>query len=79
MGRASPRVAVVDYGAGNLRSVAKALVRSDAEPFQTFAARREDWVVEDRFLYPGAIQYFGPPEVSDRPPRTVLLNRGAKG
>jgi glutamine amidotransferase len=28
MGRTSPRVAVVDYGAGNLRSVAKALERS---------------------------------------------------
>jgi glutamine amidotransferase len=28
MGRASPRVAVVDYGAGNLRSVGKALERS---------------------------------------------------
>ena len=28
----SPRIAVVDYGAGNLRSVAKALLRSGLEP-----------------------------------------------
>ena len=28
----SPRIAVVDYGAGNLKSVAKALVRSGLVP-----------------------------------------------
>jgi glutamine amidotransferase len=31
----SPRIAVVDYGAGNLRSVAKALARSNMEPVVT--------------------------------------------
>jgi glutamine amidotransferase len=31
----SPRIAVVDYGAGNLRSVAKALLRSGLEPLVT--------------------------------------------
>jgi len=30
-----PEIAVVDYGAGNLRSVAKALVRSDMQPVVT--------------------------------------------
>jgi glutamine amidotransferase len=30
-----PRIALVDYGAGNLRSVAKALERSDLEPIVT--------------------------------------------
>jgi len=30
-----PRIALVDYGAGNLRSVAKALERSDMEPIVT--------------------------------------------
>ena len=30
-----PRIAVVDYGAGNLRSVAKALLRSGLEPLVT--------------------------------------------
>ena len=32
---ASPRIAVVDYGAGNLRSVVKALARSGLDPIVT--------------------------------------------
>ena len=55
--------------------IAKALVRTGEEPFRTFAARREDWVVEDRFLFPGAIQYFGPTRVASAPSRTLLLER----
>jgi len=45
---ATLKVAVVDYGAGNLRSVAKALARSGAEPCVTSdpeAVRRADAVV----------------------------------
>jgi glutamine amidotransferase len=44
----SPRIAVVDYGSGNLRSVAKALLRSGLEPIVTGdpdALRRSDAVV----------------------------------
>ncbi len=44
----APRIAVVDYGAGNLRSVAKALERSGLEPQVTgdaSALRRADGVV----------------------------------
>ena len=33
-----PRIAVVDYGAGNLRSVAKALARSGMDPVVTESA-----------------------------------------
>jgi glutamine amidotransferase len=45
---AAPQIAVVDYGAGNLRSVAKALVRSGLEPDVTgdpAALRRADGIV----------------------------------
>ena len=45
---AAPLIAVVDYGAGNLRSVAKALARSGLEPEVTgdpAAVRRADSVV----------------------------------
>ena len=35
MSRRRPKIALVDYGAGNLRSVAKALERSDLEPVIT--------------------------------------------
>ncbi|HEY8152856.1 MAG TPA: imidazole glycerol phosphate synthase subunit HisH [Myxococcota bacterium] len=44
----APRIAVVDYGAGNLRSVARALARSGLEPVVTGdpeALRRADGVV----------------------------------
>ena len=44
----APRIAVVDYGAGNLRSVARALVRSGLEPDVTgdpAAVRAADGVV----------------------------------
>jgi pyrophosphate--fructose-6-phosphate 1-phosphotransferase len=56
--------------------IAKALVRTDADPFGTFAASRDLWEREDDYVYPGAIQYFGPSEVSDRPTLTLRLERG---
>jgi glutamine amidotransferase len=46
--RNAPRIAVLDYGAGNLRSVAKALVRSGLDPEITVdpaAVQRADAVV----------------------------------
>ena len=56
--------------------IAKALVRTDAEPFRVFADRRARWAMEDDYRYPGAIQYFGPPEVCDRRTRTLVLEHG---
>jgi pyrophosphate--fructose-6-phosphate 1-phosphotransferase len=56
--------------------IAKALVRTDAGPFGTFAASRDLWEREDDYVYPGAIQYFGPSEVGDRPTLTLRLERG---
>ncbi|MCP3981313.1 MAG: diphosphate--fructose-6-phosphate 1-phosphotransferase [bacterium] len=59
--------------------IAKALVRTDAEPFSTFAAARERWALEDEYLYPGAIQYFGPDEVRGARTRTLQLESGVRG
>jgi pyrophosphate--fructose-6-phosphate 1-phosphotransferase len=56
--------------------IGKALVRTDAEPFLGFAAARERWAVEDDYLYPGAIQYFGPEDVCGLPPRSLMLEAG---
>lgn len=47
----SPRIAVVDYGAGNLRSVSKALVRSGFAP--TVTADPEALARADAVLLPG--------------------------
>lgn len=58
--------------------IAKALVRTDAEPFRSFAAERERWALEDAYRYPGAIQYFGPPEVTSAVTHTLRLERGVR-
>ena len=55
--------------------IRKALVELDGKPFQYFAAHRDEWAVETCFLYPGAIQYFGPAEVCDQPTRTLALEK----
>ena len=55
--------------------IRKALVELDGKPFQYFAAHREQWAVDTCFLYPGAIQYFGPSEVCDLTTRTLALKK----
>jgi len=56
--------------------IGKALVRTDGEPFRVLATSRRRWEIEDDFVYPGAIQYFGPPEVADRRALTTVLDGG---
>ncbi|MDR0411804.1 MAG: diphosphate--fructose-6-phosphate 1-phosphotransferase [Treponema sp.] len=58
--------------------IKKALVELDSVPFKTFAAQREHWAVNTCYLFPGAIQYFGPPEVCGQPTKTLLLERALK-
>ncbi|MDR2247047.1 MAG: diphosphate--fructose-6-phosphate 1-phosphotransferase [Treponema sp.] len=53
--------------------IRKALVDLEGEPFKAFAAARDTWAVRTSFLFPGAIQYFGPREVCDQPTRTLQL------
>ncbi|HCM28307.1 MAG TPA: diphosphate--fructose-6-phosphate 1-phosphotransferase [Treponema sp.] len=53
--------------------IRKALVELDGAPFRTFAAKRAEWAVKTSFLYPGAIQYYGPTEVCDQPTKTLKL------
>jgi pyrophosphate--fructose-6-phosphate 1-phosphotransferase len=58
--------------------IKKALVELDGAPFKAFAASRADWAVETRYRFPGAIQYYGPTTVCDRPTETLLLERPRK-
>ncbi|MCF7913610.1 MAG: diphosphate--fructose-6-phosphate 1-phosphotransferase [Spirochaetaceae bacterium] len=53
--------------------IKKALVQLKDKPFKTFAAKREEWGIKTSFSYPGAIQYFGPDEVCNRPTITLSL------
>ena len=53
--------------------IRKALVELDAAPFKTFAAARDLWAEKTCFLFPGALQYYGPSEVCDQPTKTLKL------
>ena len=55
--------------------IRKALVELDGAPFKFFAEHRAEWAIETCFVYPGAIQYFGPSEVCDQPTRTLALEK----
>ena len=55
--------------------IRKALVELDGKPFQYFAENREQWAIETCYVFPGAIQYFGPSEVCDQPTITLALEK----
>ena len=55
--------------------IRKALVELEGAPFRYFAEHRDQWAVETSFVYPGAIQYFGPSEVCDLTTRTLALEK----
>lgn len=58
--------------------IKKALVELDGPVFKKLEANREDWALNDRFLFPGAIQYFGPSSVCDITTVTLQLESEAK-
>ena len=58
--------------------IQKALVKLDGGPFKKFAESREKWAKETSYVYPGPIQYFGPAEVCDLPPKTLVYEQQGK-
>ncbi len=55
--------------------IRKALVELTGKPFTYFAKHREEWAEETCYVYPGAIQYFGPSEVCDTTTVTLALEQ----
>ena len=55
--------------------IQKALVRLDGPVFKQLQDNRDDWAMNDRYLFPGAIQYFGPSSVCDITTITLQLER----
>ncbi len=55
--------------------IQKALVELDGPVFKALESCREDWAINDRYLFPGAIQYFGPSCVCDVTTCTLQLER----
>ena len=53
--------------------IRKALVELEGEPFKFFAAHRDAWAINTEYVYPGAIQYWGPTEVCDQTTKTLQL------
>ena len=58
--------------------IKKALVELDGPVFKKLESNREDWAMNDRYLFPGAIQYFGPSSVCDITTVTLMLESQAK-
>ena len=56
--------------------IKKALVELDGKPFKYFEAHRAQWAEETSYIYPGAIQYYGPASVCDITTRTLALEKG---
>ncbi len=55
--------------------IKKALVELDGPVFAALEKYREKWALEDCFIYPGAIQYFGPSDVCDIATITLQLEQ----
>ncbi len=53
--------------------IRKALVELEDLPFKRFAAHRAQWATKTSFVFPGAIQYYGVPQVCDAPTITLKL------
>ncbi len=45
--------------------IRKALVDLNGLPFHQFATMRDGWAINDDYIYPGPIQFFGPPELTE--------------
>lgn len=55
--------------------IQKALVELDGPVFKKLETNREDWALNDKYKFPGAIQYFGPSSVCDLTTVTLQLEQ----
>ncbi len=58
--------------------IKKALVELDGPVFKVLEENREKWALEDKYIFPGSIQYFGPSSVCDITTETLRLENAAK-
>lgn len=55
--------------------IKKALVELNGNVFKKLEENREDWALNDKYKFPGAIQYFGPSSVCDITTVTLQLEK----
>lgn len=53
--------------------IKKALVDLESPLFQLFVEKRDEWVLLDDYQYTGPIQFYGPPELTDRLTLTLSM------
>ena len=58
--------------------IKKALVELDGPVFKMLETNREKWALQDKYIFPGSIQYFGPSCVADITTETLRLENAAK-
>jgi diphosphate-dependent phosphofructokinase len=51
--------------------IKKSLVNLRGKHFQSFAGKRDGWALEDDYLYPGPIQFYGDPELTESVPLSL--------
>lgn len=66
---------VIEERGGQAKAVVKkALVDLHSPPFEFFVDRRKEWALDDDYLNPGPIQFFGPASIKDSITHTLLLS-----
>jgi len=53
--------------------IKKALVDLKGAPYKAFVNSRDGWAVNDDYIYPGPIQFFGPEAITDSITKTLAL------
>ena len=53
--------------------IKKALVDLSGKAFLKYKSHREKWLMEDQYICPGPMQFFGKTELTDMPPKIILL------
>ncbi|MDR2666184.1 MAG: diphosphate--fructose-6-phosphate 1-phosphotransferase [Endomicrobium sp.] len=51
--------------------IRKALVDLNGKPFKKFVKNRNKWAISENYVFPGPLQYFGPPELTDMITKTL--------
>ena len=54
------------------------MVKLNGAPFKAFAKVRQDWAMNDRYMFPGPIQFFGPASVTDITTKTLQYEQKKK-